>query len=72
MKTEEKLRLSLLLLRLGVFAVKFIWTLDKFINPDHAIGIFKRFYFLGVISNWIMYGPFSVFLGENAGLISSY
>jgi len=55
MKTEERLRLSLLLLRLGVFAVMFIWTLDKFINPDHAIGIFKQFYFLDGISSSIMY-----------------
>jgi putative oxidoreductase len=55
MKTEERLRLSLLLLRLGVFAVMFIWTLDKFINPDHAIGIFKQFYFLDGIARPIMY-----------------
>ena len=55
MKTEDRLRLSLLLLRLSVFAVMFIWTLDKFINPDHAIGIFKQFYFLDGISTSIMY-----------------
>ena len=55
MKTEEKLRLSLLLLRLGVFIVMFMWTLDKFVNPDHAIGIYKQFYFLSGISAGIMY-----------------
>ena len=54
MKTEEKLRLSLLLLRLGVFIVMFMWTLDKFVNPDHAIGIFKQFYFLNGMSTGIM------------------
>jgi len=55
MKTEEKLRLSLLLLRLGVFIVMFMWTLDKFVNPDHAVGIYKQFYFLSGISAGIMY-----------------
>ncbi len=55
MKTEEKLRISLLLLRLGVFIVMFMWTLDKFVNPDHAIGIFKQFYFLNGMSTEIMY-----------------
>src|SRR5260370_38390167 len=54
MKTEEKLRLSLLLLRLGVFVVMFMWTLDKFVNPEHAIGIFKQFYFLNGMSTGIM------------------
>ena len=55
MKTEEKLRLSLLLLRLGVFIVMFMWTLDKFVNPDHAIGIYKQFYFLSGVPTGIMY-----------------
>ena len=55
MKTEEKLRVSLLLLRLGVFTVMFMWTLDKFVNPDHAIGIYKQFYFLDGLSAGIMY-----------------
>jgi len=35
---------ALLLLRLGVFLVILMWTLDKFINPDHAAGIFANFY----------------------------
>ena len=55
MKTEAKLRLSLLLLRLGVFAVMLMWTLDKFVNPDHGIGVFKKFYFLNGMSSQIMY-----------------
>ena len=55
MKAEAKLRLSLLLLRLGVFIVMFMWTLDKFVKPDHGIGIFKNFYFLNGMSSQIMY-----------------
>ncbi len=42
----NKLRLSLLLLRLGVFIVMLMWTLDKFINPAHSAGVFGKFYFI--------------------------
>lgn len=35
---------SLLALRLGVFVVMLMWTLDKFINPSHTSKIFNGFY----------------------------
>lgn len=35
---------SLLALRLGVFLVMLMWTLDKFVNPAHASRIFSNFY----------------------------
>ncbi len=35
---------SLFLMRLGVFAVMGIWTLDKILNPAHAAAVFKTFY----------------------------
>ena len=35
---------SLLVLRLGVFVVMLMWTLDKFVNPAHASKIFDKFY----------------------------
>ena len=47
----EKLKWSLLSLRVTVFIVFFIWTLDKFINPEHAAGIFKKFYFIPIDVN---------------------
>jgi len=34
---------ALLALRLGVFIVMLMWTLDKFVNPGHAAGIFANF-----------------------------
>lgn len=55
MKTEKKLRFSLLLLRLGIFTVMLMWTLDKFIEPEHSVGIFKKFYFLSGFNNQIIY-----------------
>lgn len=45
---KTNLTVSLLLLRLTVFLVMLMWTLDKFIRPDHAARVFKNFYFLPV------------------------
>ena len=44
MDVAARTRLSLLLLRIGVFIVMLMWTLDKFVRPVHAGGIFKKFY----------------------------
>jgi len=41
---QKRLEISLLLLRLGVFVVMAVWTLDKFVNPAHAAAIFEKFY----------------------------
>lgn len=41
---DTRLQYSLLLLRIGVFVVMLMWTLDKFINPGHAAAIFENFY----------------------------
>jgi len=49
---ESKIRLSLLTLRLSVFLVMFMWTIDKFLNPDHAKQVFAHFYFLGNLEAW--------------------
>ena len=43
---EARLAPALLALRLGVGLVFFMWTLDKFVNPDHAIRVFQHFYMI--------------------------
>lgn len=43
----DRLPTALLLLRLGVFVVMLMWTLDKFVQPGHAARVFERFYGLG-------------------------
>ncbi len=43
---NDKLSLSLLLLRLSVFFVMLIWTVDKFVNPAHGIAVYEHFYFI--------------------------
>ncbi|MCO4755580.1 MAG: hypothetical protein KC478_13955 [Bacteriovoracaceae bacterium] len=52
---NKNLKVALLALRLGVFIVMFMWTLDKFINPAHSMAVWGKFYFLGGMSETIMY-----------------
>lgn len=52
---REKLEWSLLGLRLGVFIVLLMWTLDKLVNPEHAAIVFKVFYSIPALSSGISY-----------------
>jgi len=55
MKRNDAIGISLLALRLSVFLVMLMWTLDKFINPSHAAAIFENFYFIpGLESNVVL------------------
>src|SRR6266849_6734050 len=44
MDVATRVRLPLLLLRIGVFIVMLMWALDKFVRPGHAAGVYKKFY----------------------------
>ncbi|MFT5642890.1 MAG: putative oxidoreductase [Janthinobacterium sp.] len=55
LKKNGSLPLSLLLLRLGVFIVMFMWTLDKFVNPGHSAAILEKFYFLDGVGTQVVY-----------------
>lgn len=46
MNDTDRLQVSLVALRLGVFIVMFMWALDKIVNPDHAAAVFENFYML--------------------------
>ena len=50
MKTENRLPLALLLLRLSVFLVMFVWTIDKFVEPQHASKIMAEFYLVSGVA----------------------
>jgi len=52
--TEDRLRISLLLLRISVFGVMFMWTLDKFVNPAHATAVYEHFYMIGGLAPTVM------------------
>lgn len=53
---KSRLGISLLLLRLGVGLVFFMWTLDKLINPEHAASIFERYYLTPGLGSSLMIG----------------
>jgi len=52
---DTKLQLSLLFLRLTVFLVMFMWTIDKFINPEHAGKVYEKFYYIAGLGSVVMY-----------------
>lgn len=54
-KVLDKLRLSLFGLRAGVFIVFFMWTADKFVNPEHTARVFDKFYMIGGLTEWPIY-----------------
>lgn len=51
MSKTDRLPLALLLLRLAVFLVMLMWTIDKLLRPEHAVKIFANFYFIGGIGD---------------------
>jgi uncharacterized membrane protein len=44
--TPNRVGVALLVLRLTVFLVMLIWTIDKFVRPEHAASVYEHFYFL--------------------------
>ena len=56
MQTNQRLPVSLLLLRVGIFIVMFMWTMDKFFNSGHTVSVFKRYYYLDLPTTQIVFG----------------
>ena len=54
MNDRERISNALLALRIGVFVVMFMWTLDKFVNVAHASRVFENFYGLSGLESGIM------------------
>ena len=54
MNERERISTALLALRIGVFVVMFMWTLDKFVNVAHASRVFENFYGLRGLEAGIM------------------
>jgi uncharacterized membrane protein YphA (DoxX/SURF4 family) len=52
---QSRIPLALLTLRLGVFLVMLMWTLDKFVNPGHAALVYENFYGIGNLGEAIFY-----------------
>ncbi len=47
MTDRARIATALVSLRVGVFIVMFIWTLDKLVNATHASRVLETFYGLG-------------------------
>lgn len=55
MKRNNRIALVLLLLRISVFVVMLMWTIDKFIRPHHAAEVFQNFYLISGLGNVFFY-----------------
>ncbi len=66
MNHDDRLPLVLLVLRLSIFLLMFMWTIDKFVQPDHAAGVYEMFYF---ISGMGTLGAYSIGVIELAILV---
>jgi putative oxidoreductase len=52
---RNRIGMALLVLRVTVFLVMLIWTIDKFVRPSHAISVYEHFYFLRGLGPAIIY-----------------
>jgi len=55
MQNKSRLNIALLLMRISIFAVMLVWTLDNFIRPAHAASVYKDFYLIGGMGDVVMY-----------------
>jgi len=47
---HNRLPIALLCIRISVFLVMLVWSLDKFVAPQHGVEVFQYFYFLPGLS----------------------
>ena len=52
---QSRIEWALFCLRLGVFIVMAVWTLDKFINPAHTAKVFEGFYLISGLDDTAFY-----------------
>lgn len=55
MSRDKRLQVSLLAMRASVFLVMLMWTVDKFVNPEHAAAVYKHFYFISGLEEVAFY-----------------
>jgi putative oxidoreductase len=71
-RNDRRIPVALLSLRLGVFIVLLMWTLDKFVNPSHAAAVYKNFYFMGGLGNEVFYLIGAIQLGIILGFVIGF
>ena len=55
MQPDDRISRALLLLRLSVFLVMLMWTMDKLLNPAHAAQVYTYFYGFGGLGPGVFY-----------------
>ena len=55
MKSKDRVPLALFTLRISVFLVMLMWTLDKLIDPGHAARVFEKFYQIAGLGLYYFY-----------------
>jgi putative oxidoreductase len=53
---KRQLAFCLLVLRRGIAVVFVMWTVDKFVNPEHSAKVFEKFYKIPSLSPELAYG----------------
>ena len=51
---SKKITIGFFFLRVTVFLVMLMWTVDKLVRPDHASSVFRNFYYLEDVGNSVM------------------
>ena len=73
---NASLPVALLGIRISIFLVMFVWTLDKFINPAHSTKIYEKFYFITGLENSTLYllagMEFIILVGFLIGLYKNF
>ncbi len=54
--TNDRVPLALFLLRISIFLVMLMWTIDKFVRPEHAASVFDHFYGLRGVGRLVVFG----------------
>jgi len=52
---RNRIGVALLVLRVTVFLVMLVWTVDKLVRPEHAASVYEHFYFLHGFGSATMY-----------------
>jgi len=51
---EQKLSNTLFFIRISIALVLLMWTVDKFVNPEHAAAVYAHFYFIDGLGATVM------------------
>ncbi|MDQ6939005.1 MAG: hypothetical protein M3119_02490 [Verrucomicrobiota bacterium] len=52
---SSRIATVLLILRVTVFLVMLVWTIDKFVRPEHAISVFEHFYGMAGVGKSVVF-----------------